>query len=92
MAPCWGPIRTELEGSYKETDTAAITSLAVNGPASPALLPYPGEQRLTSVMANALFDLGGEDGNVAFSAGSGFGHTINPALPGGPLLEDEDHA
>ncbi len=35
----WGPIRTELEGSYKEADTDTITSVSVNGPATPATLP-----------------------------------------------------
>lgn len=72
----WGPVRTELEGSYREADTNEISSDAVGAANPPELTPYAGEHRLTSVMANLLVDVAGEaDDPVGFSFGAGFGHT-----------------
>lgn len=77
----FGPIRTEVELSYQEFDPERITSNVLGVPhTNPQLAPRTGvfnadgETRLTSLMANALLDFGGEDG-IGFSIGGGAGHT-----------------
>ena len=101
----FGIIRTELEGSYKEGDPDTIVSTArgipflSTTPVTGTFDPVAGELQLTSVMANALVDFGGEDG-VGFSAGVGAGHVwadanyiagVNFARPFAGYLDDSDH-
>ncbi len=87
-----------MEGSYKEVGSEELSSAAVGAPIPPQTINFAGtEQRLTSVMANALFDIGGEDGNVAFSLGGGFGRTwmgidTDNTVLDGNFLDDEDNA
>ena len=75
----FGPIRAELEGSYKEFNPEQYTS-AIAGLPRGSGVPVTGtmtgfgEHRFTSVMLNALLDFGGEDG-IGFSVGGGAGHT-----------------
>lgn len=94
----WGPIRTELEGSYKQVGSEDLSSATVGAPIPPQTINFAGaDQSLASIMANALFDIGGEDGKVGFSIGGGFGRTWmeletdNTVLTGN-LLEDDDDA
>ena len=80
-----GPVRTEVEVGYREfdpeqsrcsgrrrarrTEYAATLHACVLG----SNFAAAGETRLTTVMANALLDFGGDDG-IGFSVGGGFGH------------------
>ena len=97
----FGPVRTELEGSYKEWDPELASSSVVGIPRGltntliTGTYNAGGETRLTSIMANALIDFGGDEG-VGFSIGGGFGHTwmsgeltIGAAGPG--YIDDADH-
>jgi OmpA-OmpF porin, OOP family len=97
----FGPIRTELEGSYKEFSPEQYTSLVAGlprGTAPPAtgVITGFGETRFTSVMLNTLLDFGGEDG-VGFSVGLGAGHTwagfdlSSTAANNAVWLDDEAH-
>ncbi|MXO94533.1 OmpA family protein [Erythrobacter arachoides] len=104
----FGFIRTELEGSYKEWDPEQITLGTSGIPlfngvfGQPGTVirngsyPYGGEFRLTSVMANALLDFGGNEG-IGLSVGVGGGRTYlgadTTASNSGPgYLDDEDNA
>src|SRR6188768_2792899 len=103
----FGLIRAELEGSYKEGDPDSIVSTArgipflnQSPPVTGTFDPVAGELSMTSVMANALLDFGGNDG-VGFSAGVGAGHVwadanyiagVNfrtPSFSG--YMDDSDH-
>ncbi len=98
----FGPIRTELEGSYKEFYAEQFSSPLLGlprgaGVAVPGVTSGFGEHRLTSVMLNALVDLGGEGDNIGFSIGAGAGHTwagfdlATTAAPKAVYLDDEAH-
>ncbi|MFC3096697.1 outer membrane protein, partial [Alteraurantiacibacter palmitatis] len=101
----FGPVRAELEGSYKEWDPTLLTSTVIgiprtaeavrNGNFFTGTSVAGGELRLTSVMANALVDFGGDEG-VGLSVGGGFGHTwmsgeTSIYSPGPGYIDDADH-
>src|SRR5690349_1771628 len=75
----FGFVRTEIEAAYKEADPE---SLVAGPPGIPhfskvpvtgSFDPVAGELQVVTAMANALFDIGGND-NIGFSAGVGVGH------------------
>src|SRR6188768_3862643 len=102
----FGMLRTEAEVSYKEGDPDTIVSTArgipvfSNTPVIGTFDPVAGELSMTSVMANALLDFGGNSG-VGFSAGVGAGHVwananyiagVNFAQPSfSGYMDDSDH-
>ena len=97
----FGMIRTEAEIAYRETDPDTIVAGApgiptfTNAPATGTFDPVAGEMQVTTAMANALFDLGGNDG-VGFSAGVGAGRAWvgaqYSAAQGPGWLDDSDAA
>ena len=76
----FGPIRAEVEGSYREfnPDTIGVTSTGLpSTPPNPNLIGQydaRGENTLISAMANAMLDFGADD-EINFSIGAGAGYT-----------------
>ena len=97
----WGAIRTEAEVAYKEFDPDVVTAGSLGVPVFDATNPTSGswelggESRLTTAMANALFDIGGNEG-VGFSVGVGAGRawldSFFSTAPYQTWLDDSDSA
>ena len=99
----FGFIRTELEMAYKENDPDTLVAGPPGiphfsrTPVTGTFDPVAGELQVVTVMANAMFDIGGNDG-VGFSAGVGAGRAwvdanyttgFSPVSVG--YLDDSDH-
>ncbi|MXO60314.1 OmpA family protein [Altererythrobacter salegens] len=99
----WGAIRTEAEVGYYEYAPKGIDVGLVGAPLVNSSAPFEsvtgaqlaGESRVTTIMANALFDLGGNNG-IGFSIGGGVGrailHSEFQATPYHTYLDDTDAA
>ncbi len=98
----WGAIRTEGEVAYYEFDPKSVTAGVVGAPLVDTVAPFDtgsyklaGELRVTTVMANAMFDLGGNNG-VGLSIGGGAGRAMLSsqfqATPNNTYIKDSDSA
>ena len=99
----FGFIRTEFEMAYKEADPESIVAAApgipqfTTAPVTGTFDPVAGELQVVTAMANALFDVGGNDG-IGFSAGVGVGrawvdadYTVGSGLFAPGYLDDSDN-
>ncbi|MGC1269372.1 MAG: outer membrane beta-barrel protein, partial [Croceibacterium sp.] len=96
----FGMIRTEAEMAYREQRPDSVSSPVVGVPrftTAPVAGTYSatnGEMRTVTAMANALLDIGGEDG-IGFSIGAGAGHAWvsgeNTVAVGPGWFDDSDH-
>ena len=96
----WGAIRTEAEISYKEFDAEGVNIGVIGAPLFDTVAPFDsglyalaGESELTTIMANAMLDLGGNDG-IGLSLGVGAGRAMLEstflAAPWNTYLADSD--
>jgi len=97
----FGMFRLEAEAAYKDFDVHTVVSNTTPIPLATApggrgtFTSIDGGIDVATFMANALFDIGGNDG-IGFSAGGGVGYAIldgnftaNSAGPG--IVIDKDH-
>ena len=78
----WGPIRTEAEVAYYDFNPNSVNGGTQGIPLLDTVAPYDvggwaltGESHVTTLMANALLDLGGNEG-VGLSLGGGVGRAF----------------
>lgn len=90
----WGAIRTEGEIAYKHFNPRSLHHFT---PAPAVTIPLDGSNHVTTVMANALYDIGGQDGGIALAVGVGAGRAWYSEKIAGPaasgvFLDDSDSA